>query len=506
MALSSGPTSAGLALPADNRRSFTAGKSGFAYAVERDASGFWFRFGREGQPENFEQRRLPYFVGSGAAAMAFLISVDGFLYEAPVAWYRQSQSWGLSPGYENYSYPFLTRAVVPRCLECHAGGVQAIRGTQNGYGSPPFQEPGVTCERCHGSGDAHAARMKLNPRRSGDLDVVNPAKLTPERRDSICAQCHLSGEVVVEKGAARQQTFLPGNRLQDYRISFSRATEGSKAKVASHVENLAQSLCKRASQDRLWCGTCHDPHSEPAAAGRADWFRTKCLACHASDNCSATTPARAAAKNDCVSCHMPKRASLDAQHVVATDHSIPRFGSRLMPSQASTAGPLVAFEQTTVQPRELGLAYGIAAARTGNASDAARALPLLREALLQAPNDPQVLSYLADLYKKRSDDAAAIALYERLLRVEPADVSAPVALGAYALERGNTERAIRFWNSALQKSPALLLVRANLAGALLKVGRPEEARAVLNKALVFNPSFSAVKELLQKLPPVTPRP
>ena len=306
MALSSGLTSAALALPSDNTQSFGGDKSGFAYAVERDASGYLLRFGREGQPENFEQRRLPYFVGSGAAAVAFLISVDGFLYEAPVAWYRQSHSWGLSPGYENYSYPFLTRAVVPRCLECHASGVQPVAGTQNGYSSPPFREPGVTCERCHGSGDAHASRMRLKPRSGGNLDLVNPAKLTPERRDSICAQCHLSGEVVVERASARQQPFLPGDRLQDYRLSFSRAADGSKTKVASHVENLAQSLCKRTSQDRLWCGTCHDPHSEPAPAGRADWFRTKCLACHANDNCTATASAREAAKNDCVSCHMPK--------------------------------------------------------------------------------------------------------------------------------------------------------------------------------------------------------
>ena len=171
-----------------------------------------------------------------------------------------------------------------------------------------------------------------------------------------------------------------------------------------------------------------------------------------------------------------------------------------MSSRASAGDPLVAFGQTKVQSRELGLAYAIAAARTGNAADASRAFPRLQEALLQTPNDPQVLSYLADLYKKRSDDPAAMALYERLLRVDPMDVSAPVALGAYALEHGDTERAIRLWTSALQMSPALLLVRANLAVALLRAGRTEEARSVLNKALIFNPNFSAAKELLQSFP------
>src|SRR5205814_1737086 len=79
-----------------------------------------------------ERRELAYFVGSGAAASSYLISIDGFLYEAPATYYARTRSWSLSPGYDRYSYPFLTRAIAPACLDCHATRVQPIDGTQNG--------------------------------------------------------------------------------------------------------------------------------------------------------------------------------------------------------------------------------------------------------------------------------------------------------------------------------------------------------------------------------------
>src|ERR1039457_1548836 len=111
--------------------------------------------------------------------------MDGFLYQAPCSWYAASGKWDLSPGYQQYDSLFLTRGVETVCLKCHASRVQATLGTTNGYGVPPFQEGGVSCERCHGPGEAHVA---------GSGKMINPAKLAPERRDNICAQCHLSGE------------------------------------------------------------------------------------------------------------------------------------------------------------------------------------------------------------------------------------------------------------------------------------------------------------------------
>ena len=96
--------------------------------------------------------------------------------------------------------------------------------------------------------------------------MVNPAKLAAERRDSVCAQCHLSGEVRVMRPGAAWDSYRAGDRLADSMTVFVRAGVSPGMRVTSHFEKLAQSACKRASGDRLWCGSCHDPHAVPSAA------------------------------------------------------------------------------------------------------------------------------------------------------------------------------------------------------------------------------------------------
>lgn len=201
---------------------------------------------------------------------------------------------------------------------------------------------------------------------------------------------------------------------------------------------------------------------------------------------------------------MPRRPVTDAQHVVYTDHSIRRRPSFLQNKPNSPTSPrvalnLVALNMDMAEPRDLGLAYAVLAAREQNPAWRERAFTLLRGVLQNKPNDAQVLSYLADLYRSRAEDGEAIRLYQRLLRVGPGESSAPAALGAYAMERGDYGEAIRLWTRALRISPALLLVRANLASALIRTGRQNEARAVLEKALEFNPEFPAARKLLAEL-------
>src|SRR4051812_30766687 len=166
------------------------------------------------------KKALPYFVGSGATARSFLIASDGFLFEAPVAFYSRTQKWDLAPGYEKYGYPYVTRPILPGCLTCHASFLQPVAGTQNGFRTPPFLEGGVACERCHGKSGTH---------------FLNPTKLAPERRDSICSQCHLSGEVRVMRAGTDWQSYHPGDRLSDSVTAFVRPGAGGM-QVTSHVE------------------------------------------------------------------------------------------------------------------------------------------------------------------------------------------------------------------------------------------------------------------------------
>jgi len=99
--------------------------------------------------------------------------------------------------------------------------------------------------------------------------IVNPAKLSPARRDSVCEQCHLAGAARVLNPGKSFTDFHPGELLENVFTTYVAALPARDAealKVVSHAEQLARSRCARESQGRMWCGTCHDPHVQPADA------------------------------------------------------------------------------------------------------------------------------------------------------------------------------------------------------------------------------------------------
>jgi hypothetical protein len=473
-----------------DRAQFRDESGAFLYTVGRDANGYYFDFRQQRTSQPLQGRRqLDYFVGSGNAARTYLLSVAGFLYESPVSYYSGSSSWKPSPGIAQLDYPYLTRPILPGCLQCHASGIRHIAGTQNAYASPPFSEGGVACERCHGPGSEHIATGKA---------MVNPAKLAPAARDSICEQCHLSGEIRVPKLGKDEPVLNPGDRLADSLTVFVRSGSEGQLRVTSHAENLAQSACKRMSGEKLWCGTCHDPHSVPGPAEKVAYFRGKCLTCHQTSSCSAAQSLRQANGDNCAACHMPRNPTSDIEHVVFTDHAIPRRPGSVRASPSVNAD-LVPFGGGKTNPRDLGLAYAMVALREGNAAYRERAFRLLQDAVAQGARDAQTLLYLAQFYRDRSDDAHARPLYEEVWRMDPEQYAAGAALGAYQMQAGNLEEAIRLWNQTLAISPALLLVRQNLATALLRTGRPDHAQETLRKALEFNPSFQPARDLLNQI-------
>jgi hypothetical protein len=478
-----------------DRAEFQDSTGAFTYRVGQEGGKYFFEFREQGAknpgtPERIQGRRqLEYFVGSGAAARSYLLNYDGFLYEAPVAYYGESASWKSAPGYAALDYPYLTRPVLPGCLACHASGIQRIPGTQNAYAAPPFQEGGVSCERCHGPGSDHLAK---------GAPMVNPVKLAAARRDSICEQCHLSGEIRVPKSGKDDLAFRPGDRLADDLTVFVRSGSPSPLKVTSHAEDLAQSACKRASGDKLWCGTCHDPHFVPSADKKATYFRTKCLACHQTSACGAPQSTRLANGDNCVACHMPRNPPSDIEHVVFTDHSIRRRPRSAGGSLAMDAD-LVPFGGGTATTRDLGLAYAMVGLREQNSIYIERAFQLLQQTAASGHADAPALAYLAEFYRNRKDDAHALPLYEEAWRLDTTQYAAAAALGAYQMQRGNLEQAIRFWNQALAINPAMVLVRTNLAVALLRTGHAEQAETTLRKALEFQPSLKEARDLLNRI-------
>ncbi|MGH9664463.1 MAG: multiheme c-type cytochrome, partial [Bryobacteraceae bacterium] len=374
MAQSSGIVGGGQFREAFAHAEFSDSAFGAKYRVTTRPGGYRLEFSRESSGVAGE-RRLQWFIGSGHAGRSYLFSLGGFLFQSPVSYYSASARWGVSPWYQRSSSINLTRPVEARCLQCHASRLDPIAGTENGFRDPPFLEGGIGCERCHGPGREHIARMSSG--RGGPPGIVNPARLAPARRDSVCAQCHLTGAARIARLRPPHDVYQPGALLSDYSAFFVWSGSDLPAmKVASHFERLQQSRCKKASGDRLWCGTCHDPHGEPANAA---YYRTRCETCHRPADCKASTEARAQRQDNCIACHMPKSPVADAQHAVYTDHSIPR--RPLAANQSpGTARTLVPFWKTPADERDLALAYAAV-------GDGQRATALLQRAETRDPRD-----------------------------------------------------------------------------------------------------------------------
>jgi predicted CXXCH cytochrome family protein len=405
---------------------------------------------------------MDYFIGSGAAGRSFLVMRERYLFELPVTWYSRRKIWDASPGYEHEMEVRLNRAVEPSCLFCHSSRVQPIFGTQNRYGDPPFLENGVSCERCHGPGSEHAR----NPAKTS---MINPATLEPELRDSVCNQCHLTGDARIERPGRRMAEFQAGQRLSDFATYFVRNDTRDNLKVTSHVERLAASKCKQVSGDKLWCGTCHDPHASDTSKVTDVKTQAACTACH---------PASHHRNENCAECHMPKSPVVDGGHGVLTDHGIsfPKEGSR-----ASGSRDLIAYIGTADE-RALGLAY----AELGD--------PRARRHLLHAtPADPEVRLRLASL---ENDDARAAALYESVLRATPFQPVALVNLGSIYAKAGRTDEAGRLWERALSTNPGIEAAVLNLA----QIRPAAEASEILLGYLRLNPGSREAAARLKKLP------
>ena len=492
MAQASGPAAQNLV-----EGGFTHKQSGVTYRIYSDTGKAWLSFNRPGDPMVHGKRELLYYIGQGRRGRTYLFSVDGFVFETPVNWYADHRVWDMPPAYtETREIPMNLPAVMS-CLECHGSGIRPpIAGTENRYRSPTFASPGVSCERCHGPGEAHA---KGGP-------IVNPAKLPAKLRDQVCMQCHLEGNAAIKQPGRHLYEYKPGEDLFDFvRYFVLLRSEPGELRAASQFEALAESMCKRKSGDAMSCSSCHDPHRVAPAEDHVTFYRGKCIACHG----ASFATKHHARQPDCTACHMPSAPSSDIAHTEVTDHRIPRRPQsqqlELLPT--TTAPPeLVAFpasEQRENDLRDLALATQAMAGSSGPAEH--HAGQLLREALLRSRSDPALLSSLAYIEQQRGNDSQARELYEDALKYDPNSLDAATNLGVLDAKEGHVEKAVKLWQSAFERAPGRSEIGMNLARTLCAAARYDEARDDVMRVLQFNPDLGPGKQLLKALNRTPPR-
>jgi hypothetical protein len=401
----------------------------------------------------------------------------------------------MAPAYQETREIPLNLPAFTSCLRCHVSAMRApVKGTENLYPMPPFLHSGVSCERCHGPGAAHIA--------GAPGAIVNPAKLTPERRDAVCMQCHLEGKVAIERPGRHTYEFQPGQSLTDYiRYYVMAGSQPGGLGGVSQVEALTQSMCKRKSGDAMSCTSCHDPHYEPPAEERIAYYREKCVACHGTHFAAKHHADQA----DCTLCHMPAAASTDVAHTQVTDHRIPRHAESL--ALSPDANPLPVTQRLIPFPdsaeaehdvRDLALAWQ-SLANGGMEAAEPHAEALLRSAVAEFPNDPDLLSALAYVEQRHGLTAPARELYRRALAVNPDLIDAATDLGVIEAQTGHLREAVELWQGAFQRAPGRSSVGMNLVAAFCESRQFDQARGVALRVLEFNPDMAAAKRALQSL-------
>jgi photosynthetic reaction center cytochrome c subunit len=447
----------------------TVSAHGSKIAMHSTAAGYWQLWENGGDRTEY---RVDYVIGSGTHASGYLVDIGGHLFQSPVAYYKSRQAYDLAPGYENQPDPDFTRPVSEECVLCHSGRALHVSGTLNEYRSPIFPAEAISCERCHGPVERHLA----NPRAD---TIVNPARLEPAARDSVCEQCHLFGVARVPNPGKEFSDFVPGQRLEDtftiYRNAVPAGSSAGAFKVISHVEQLALSACARNSGERLWCGTCHDPHDKPVQA--VQYYRARCLSCH-TGNFAAPHPAK---DSDCLGCHMPRRDAQDGGHTVFTDHRIQR-----RPAAQSDLPPetdITAWRQPSpeLQRRNLGIARIDVGMQRHSSAFIIQGYRALTEVQQQFTKDSDFFKWIGDalLVGKQTSDAKIA--FERALQLDPDSPLTEAGAASPYIQEGDADRAIAHLERAVTLDPLYLPAASTLIGLYQKQGKTAEADALANK-------------------------
>jgi len=397
-----------------------------SYRVERTDSGvFHHESMKDAAGDVIYDQAVPvtWSLGSGKRGRAYVIDRDGLLFKSSISWYSDTKTWGLSPDYLPESHMRFERRMTDGCLACHAGLPNFTRGQPDRFKKPPFLEEAIGCERCHGPGRSHVAFH--NSESTGQDSIVNPSHLDMDRREAVCAQCHLRGQTRILRTGRTPYDFRPGERLEDNWIVFIKSHGGGITKsgrAATQAEHMVSSVCFQRSEGRLGCTSCHDPHEMPAPAERDEFYRQKCLNCHTNQGCSLPVSQRDTEPylDRCTSCHMPSINAGNVLHRSVADHRIlrkPLEDDEVEPSESI----VFRFADSPIPEFEL---------------RRARALKMVQDAI--------------ELRQDQNLAKEAVLLLKELVAEAPEDLDLHIAMGNCALILNQPRVAERYWTEGLK--------------------------------------------------------
>lgn len=446
----------------------------------------------------FEQK-IDWIVGSGhRSRVYFYRTPNGELFQLPIAWYTQEKAWAMAPGFDRADNAGVARPVRRGCMFCHNAYPDLPAGADAHWQPPVFPEnlpEGTGCQRCHGPGAAHIAAATTGTDEQTRAAIVNPAKLPPAQRDSVCAQCHLQPSVAV-MGPRRFErgdfSFRPGELLDDYMLHVDIDEVGHRREerfqINHHMYRLRQSACF--IKGGITCISCHDPHQPLKSDPRLAHVTSICLGCHKQHE----KKSEKVAESECVTCHMPRRRTQDVVHVVMTDHRIqrrPPAGDLLAPLAESDP------EIADVQFLDPAKAPSGALGSLYRAVTVLRAMPLTEGATRQiaksmpATSSPVPRFDLIAGHLRQRHYKEALQVLDSMGDAVNADPRLRDWRGLAKLSLGETDAAIADLRASAEADPGSTEFQLNLAIALRRAGKNAEALVPLTRAVESRPNFAA---------------
>jgi hypothetical protein len=463
---------------------------------------------------------VQYIIGSGQHTNSHLLQVNGYLFQAPITYYTQKKQWDLAPGMNGGFNSRFSRVIESECITCHNGLPEQIAGSVNKYTAMPL---GIDCERCHGPGEAHVARISsgiaVDTSNAFDYSIVNPRGLSTELQNDLCFRCHLQGVNVLLPGA-EYADFRPGDHIRDHWNVFLPRFDGRNDQflMASQADRMVQSKCFISSGE-MSCITCHNPHLTVKETPIAT-FNQPCQQCHSpgKTQCTETLEVRNVQDDNCSGCHIPKSGSIDIPHVSISDHKIQIPGREKEKPEGKFLG-LKAITDPNIAPIQM--ARGYLRYFEGFVSEQ-QMLDSARYWLSKSKQDELYISteihilYLENNYTKVVDisreleledmDAwtayrvgesyfagesydMAVRYFERAVAGMPYNLDFNLKYGSSLFLMGNTDQAGKIFQFITGENPRYEKAWMNLATYYGSKGRLVEAEKALYTAVQLNPDY-----------------
>ena len=255
--------------------------------VKADPDAILADFSQEDLP--FTRDEIQYTIGSHWD-QRFMKKIDDEYYVLPRLWSVQSKEW------RPYSvWSWKRKPYSKYCAGCHTTYIDPVNRT--------IGDEGVGCEACHGPGGEHADD-------GGDVKkIVNPANLSIERSNMICASCHVRGTDKSEE-YYYPIGFVPGDDLTKFYIPLEMKPD---EEIRGAISRLYRDWKdKKLDSARARCEVCgiggtEGQDNEEQKNDLLDF----CFSCHnfrAKMQLHTRHPDNVA--QICTDCHVPKAKSL----------------------------------------------------------------------------------------------------------------------------------------------------------------------------------------------------